>query len=53
MRTYIAYYNKKQIEVKAVSSYDAQLKAAKLFKAKKSYDVSVVLADVIHSTTEI
>ena len=44
MFTYIAFYKGKQIEVKASRSYDAQLLAAKQFKAKKSYDVTVILA---------
>ena len=45
MFTYQCFYKGKQIEVKALRSYDAQLIAAKLFKAKKSYEVTVVLAD--------
>lgn len=44
MNTYIAFYKDKQTEVKAPRSYDAQLIAAKLFKARKAYDVTVVLA---------
>ena len=44
MFTYIAFYRGKQIEVKALRSYDAQLIAAKQFKAKKSYEVTVILA---------
>jgi len=31
----------------------AQLDAAKQFKARKSYDVAVILADVVHSTSSI
>ena len=46
MRNYIAYYRGKQLEVQAESSYAAQQKAAAQFKARKSYEVSVVLADV-------
>lgn len=45
MFTYIAFYKGKQIEVKALRSYDAQLAAAKIFKARHSYDVTVMLAD--------
>jgi hypothetical protein len=41
---YIAYYKGKQIEVYANTSYEAQTKASAIFKAKKSYDVSVYLA---------
>ena len=44
MFTYIAFYKGKQIEVKALRSYDAQEAAAKIFKARKSYEVTVVLA---------
>ncbi len=56
MNGYIAFYRGKQIEVHAETSYDAQKKAAAQFKAKKSYEVTVVLAEkdgkpVVHSTT--
>ena len=44
MHTYIAMFKGKQIEVKADTSYAAQQEAVKVFKAKKSYDVSVYLA---------
>jgi hypothetical protein len=53
MRPYIAFYKGKQLQVEATSSYEAQQKAAKLFKAKKSYEVTVMLADVTHSTQHI
>lgn len=58
MNTYKAFYKTKSIEVTEESSYKAQLKAAKLFNAKKSYDVTVVLLavgerQVIHSTSSI
>ena len=43
MFTYIAFYKGKQITVNAPSSYDAQLIASKQFKAKKSYEVTVML----------
>jgi hypothetical protein len=46
MRKYVAFYRGKQIEVEAATSREAQLKAAKLFKAKKEWEVTVVLADV-------
>lgn len=54
---YIALYKGKKIEVYTNTSYDAQLKAAQIFKAKHSYDVSVYLCEkdgkeVLHSTTE-
>ena len=44
MFTYIAFYKGKQLTVNALRSYDAQEIAAKLFKAKKSYEVTVMLA---------
>lgn len=58
MNGYMAFYRGKQLEVYAVSSYEAQKKAAERFKARRSYEVTVVLAEkvgtpVIHSTTEI
>lgn len=57
MNTYHAFYKTKKLEVTADTSYAAQLKAAALFKAKKSYEVTVVLValdgvPVYHSTTE-
>lgn len=42
---YIAFYKGKQTEVYANTSYEAQQKAAAVFKAKKAYDVTVVLAE--------
>jgi hypothetical protein len=58
MFTYIAFYKGKQITVNALRSYDAQLIAAKQFKAKKSYEVTVMLAakdgePVIHNPATI
>ena len=56
MNGYIAFYKGKQVEVYAETSYQAQEKAAVMFKVKpaKSYDVTVVLAErngeqVVHS----
>jgi hypothetical protein len=46
MNGYIAFYKGRQLEVYATTSYDAQLKAAALFKAKRSYDVTVFLCEV-------
>lgn len=43
---YVAFYKGKRIEVYADTSYEAQKKAADIFKAKKSWDVHVVLAEV-------
>lgn len=45
MNGYIAFYKGKRLEVYAETSYQAQVKAAKEFKAKKSYDVTVMLAE--------
>lgn len=53
MRTYVAFYKGRQIQVVADSSYKAQLQASALFKAKKSYEVTVVLADVEIDTASI
>jgi len=49
-------YKGKSVEVKANTSYEAQQLASKQFKAKKSYDVTIVLCEkgddqVVHSTT--
>ena len=43
MNTYHAFYKGKKVEIQSDTSYHAQLKAADIFKAKKSYDVTVVL----------
>ena len=58
MFTYVAFYKGKQITVNALRSYDAQLIASKIFKAKKSYEVTVMLASkndepVIHDPATI
>jgi len=58
MNGYIAFYKGKKIEVHADTSYEAQQIAAKQFKAKKSYDVTVMLAEkngeqVTHSTADL
>ena len=45
MNGYICFWRDKQIEVHADSSYAAQLKAAAILKAKKSYEITVVLAE--------
>lgn len=44
LNTYIAFYKSKKIEVLADSSYHAQEQAAKQLKAKRSYEVTVMLA---------
>ena len=57
MNGYICYYKNKKTEVYANTSYEAQQGAAKRFKAKKSYQVNVVLAElggepVVYNGTE-
>lgn len=42
---YVAFYKGKRIEVYAATKYEAQKKAAEIFKAKNSYDVNVMLAE--------
>jgi len=44
MFQYVCFYRGKQVTVSALRSYDAQLAAAKIFKARKAYEVAVVLA---------
>lgn len=46
MNGYICFYKGKRLEVYADTSYQAQLKAASLFKARKSYEVDVNLAEL-------
>lgn len=45
-RTYQAYYKGRVIQVEASISYQAQIRAAEIFGARKTYQVSVILADV-------
>ena len=45
MNGYITFYKDKSHEVWAPTSYEAQQQAAKFFKAKRSYDVTVVLCE--------
>ncbi len=56
--TYVAFYKGKQVDVKADTTLAAQNTAAKHFKAKKAYDVTVVLGmlgdkEVVHSTASL
>ena len=46
MNGYKAFYKGKTIEVFADSSYQAQLKAAQVFKAKKAYEITVILCEI-------
>ena len=57
MYGYKAFYKGKTIEVFAETSYAAQKEAAKQFKARKEYEVSVMLCEkggeqVTHLATE-
>ena len=45
MNGYKAFYKGKSIEVYAETSFQAQEKAAKQLKAKKAYEVTVVLCE--------
>lgn len=58
MQGYICFYRGKRLEVYADTIYEAQLKAAKEFKAKKEWEVHTVLAEkggepVVHSPAEL
>ena len=55
MNGYKAFYKGKTLDVYALTSYAAQCEAAKQFKARKSYEVTVMLCEkdgvqVTHST---
>lgn len=57
MNGYKAFWRGKQVDIFAESSFRAQLKAAEHFKAKRPYEVSVVLCEkegkqVVRSTSE-
>lgn len=45
MNGYVCFYRGKRVEIYAATSYEAQEKAAAQFKARKSYEVAVVLAE--------
>ena len=53
MRTYTAFYRGKSCQVEAQTSYEAQQRAAVQFRAKKSYDVTVVLCDTPVNTATL
>ena len=46
MNTYNAFYKNKQTPVLADTTYDAQQLAATKLKAKKTYDVTVMLVEL-------
>lgn len=49
MFTYICFYKNQEITVEAATSYAAQQIAAKLLKAKKAYEITVMLAAPMHT----
>ena len=56
MNGYKAFYKDKEIEVYTNTQYEAQIKAAKELKVKKSYQVNVILCEkdeeqIIHKPT--
>lgn len=57
MYTYVAFYKNQQREVQANTALEARDIAATLFKAKRAYEVSVVVAarpdgtPVVHTPT--
>jgi hypothetical protein len=58
MNGYKAFYKGREIEVQAMTSYEAQSIAAAKFKARQSYQVTVMLCEidgkqVTHSTTSL
>jgi hypothetical protein len=46
MNKYECFWKAKRITVEADTSYQAQQKAQAIFKAKKGYEVAVVLAEL-------
>lgn len=50
---FIAFYRNKRCEVYALTSFEAQAKAAKVFKARKQHEVTVVRADKEHSGASV
>jgi hypothetical protein len=56
MNGYRCFYKNKTCEVYADSSYEAQQKAASVFKTNKSYEITVMLCEkageqVVHTPT--
>jgi hypothetical protein len=54
MNTYHAFYRGKKIEIEAETSYKAQRLASVILKAKKSWEVTVILVakdgvEVVHT----
>ena len=42
-KTYYAFYGGRKATIEACNTLEAQRKAAGIFKAKKTYDISVIL----------
>lgn len=58
MNGYVCFYKGKRVEVYADSIFAAQQQGATLLRAKRAYEVTVVLAEkngetVTHSTAEV
>lgn len=54
MNKYVAFYNRKRVEVQAPTSYAAQQQAVAFFKAgRKPYLVTVVLAEKAGEAVEV
>jgi hypothetical protein len=45
MNTYVAFWKNKEITVQANSSYEAQQKAALQLKARKTWEVTVMITE--------
>ena len=45
MNGYVCFYKGRKCEVHAETTFEAQKKAAVIFKAKKAYEITVVLAE--------
>ena len=45
MNGYVCFYKTKRIEVYSDTSYHAQIEAARLLRVKKTYEITVVLAE--------
>ena len=52
MYDFIGFYNGKQVQVSAPTSYDAQKEVAKLLKVRKNqhHMITVMRSDISHST---
>ncbi len=58
MNKYVAFWRQKSVVVEANTSFEAQEKAAVLLKAKKSWEITTMLAEkdgkpYVHSTASL